>query len=125
MTQRNEAIDLWSADAIDPRTLYKRLDFPDAEEATTQLLLWQMVQKGQVPPQMYIPDFPQQPMMPQPGMPGQAQNPGAPGTESAPGAGGQAVNPVGPATPGGAPPPASAPAEAQQSKQLIQSVPLR
>ncbi len=121
LTQRNEAIDLWSADAIDPRTLFKRLDFPDADEATKELLLWQMVQKGTLPPQMYIPDFPQQPMMMPgqvPGQPGAVpgdNNPGAPGDENAPGAGGPSVNPIGPAN--------SAPES--QSKQLIQSVPIK
>ena len=34
LTQRNEAIDLWSANAIDPLSLYKKLDFPDPAEAT-------------------------------------------------------------------------------------------
>lgn len=57
LTQRNEAIDLWSANAIDPLNLYKKLEFPDPVGATNQLILWQMLQKGQVQPQMYLPSF--------------------------------------------------------------------
>lgn len=55
LTQRNEAIDLWSANAIDPLSLYKKLDFPDPVQATNQLILWQMLQKGAIPPQAYLP----------------------------------------------------------------------
>ena len=57
LTQRNEAVDLWSANAIDPLTLYKKLDVPDPVQATQQLILWQMLQKGQIQPQMYLPSF--------------------------------------------------------------------
>lgn len=57
LTQRNEAIDLWSANAIDPFNFYKKLDFPDPAQATQQLILWQMFQKGMVPPQAYLPSF--------------------------------------------------------------------
>lgn len=57
LTQRNEAIDLWSANAIDPLSLYKKLDFPDPTQATTQLILWQMLQKGAIPPEAYLPTF--------------------------------------------------------------------
>lgn len=57
LTQRNEAIDLWSANAIDPLNLYKKLEFPDPVGATNQLILWQMLQKGQIQPQMYLPNF--------------------------------------------------------------------
>lgn len=60
LTQRNEAIDLWSAQAIDPITFYKRLDYADPMNAAQQLIIWQMVQKGQLPPQAYIPTFGQQ-----------------------------------------------------------------
>lgn len=57
LTQRNEAIDLWSQNAIDPLSLYKKLDFPDPVQATQQLILWQMLQKGVIQPQMYLPGF--------------------------------------------------------------------
>lgn len=57
LTQRNEAVDLWSQGAIDPLSLYKKLDFPDPVQATQQLILWQMLQKGQIQPQMYLPTF--------------------------------------------------------------------
>lgn len=115
LTQRNEAIDLWSANAIDPRSLYKKLDFPDPDEATKQLILWQMLQKGQIQPQMYLPNFavagqvPGQPV----GIPqGQPQQPGT---------GGPSVNPVGASQPGGIPPQE---AVQSQSQQLINSVPI-
>lgn len=74
LTKRNEAIDLWSANAIDPLNLYKKLEFPDPVGATNQLILWQMLQKGQIQPQMYLPNFelasapvPVAGQMPQPG----------------------------------------------------------
>lgn len=116
LTQRNEAMDLWSAQAIDPRTLFQRLDFPDANEATKQLLLWQQVQAGQIPPQMYIPDFPMPQM--QPGMPGQPGQMGQP----QPGVGGPAVNPLGPPTPGAPAPQATQGGIQQASQQLLGQV---
>lgn len=111
LTQRNEAIDLWTAGAIDPITFFKRLDAADPVQEATMLLTWQLVQKGALPPQAYIPNFGQQN-----GTQGVALPP-------APGVGGPAVNPVGPPTPGGPAAPTSAPAVASESKQLIQSVP--
>lgn len=115
LTQRNEAIDLWSASAIDPVNFYKRLDFADPTNAAQQLIIWQMVQKGALPPQAYIPTFQiaGQTPPPQGGLPPQQ------------GVGGPAVNPVGPQTP---PPPApvgSQGAIGAESKQLLQSVPLQ
>ncbi|MAG45121.1 hypothetical protein CL633_04525 [bacterium] len=41
LTKRNEAIDLWGAGALDPITLFKRLDFADPEEAAKKLFIWQ------------------------------------------------------------------------------------
>lgn len=41
LTERNEAIDLWSAEAIDPITLYDKLDFPDPKESARKLITWQ------------------------------------------------------------------------------------
>ena len=115
LTQRNEAIDLWSANAIDPRSLYKKLDFPDPDEAANQLILWQMLQKGQIQPQMYLPSF---------AVAGQAA--GQPGgglpMGQQPGTGGPAVSP--PQQQGVEnPPPQQAP-EQQVSKQLIQTTPI-
>lgn len=113
LTQRNEAIELWSANAIDPRTLYTKLDYPDPNEATKQLILWQQIQKGD--PQalaMYMPDFAQQ----------AAQQPGLPQTQ--PGTGGPAVNMEAP-QPQQPTPPGSPGAVAEQGKQLEQSVPLK
>ncbi len=115
LTQRNEAIDLWSANAIDPLTLYKKLDVPNPQEATNQLILWQMLQKGQIQPQMYLESFAVAGQTP-----GQMPQPGALPTEQ-PGTGGPAVNPVGASQPGGIVPQQPAP---DQSQQLIQSQPL-
>ena len=81
-----------------------------------------MVQKGQLPPQAYLPNFmqgnPMQPPMPQGGGAPQVPGPG--------GVGGAPVNPIGPATPNPeAPAPASQAAEQIQSKQLLDSVPIK
>jgi len=115
LTQRNEAIDLWSANAIDPLSLYKRLDFPDPNAATQSLILWQMLQKGQITPEQYLPNF----------QAGKAPAmPGALPTEQ-PGTGGPAVNaPTGTEAPMPAPDAGSNEAGAIQSKQLLQSVPV-
>lgn len=123
LTQRNEAIDLWSAQAIDPLSFYRRLDFPDPAQATQQLILWQMFQKGQVPPQAYLPSFE---------MPGMPQQQGAP-----PGAGmappGAGVGPVqnpdvdvinGPEIGVQGPPPQSGPAVQSADSQLLKAVPI-
>ena len=127
MTQRNEAIDLWSAGAIDPRSLFKKLDFADPDQATDQLILWQMLQKGQIQPQQYLPSFS---IAQAPQVAGMVQPGGVPGVQTPPGmapdgVGGAAVNPMGPATPGQAPAPATNDAVALQSKQLLQSVPVK
>ena len=108
LTQRNEAMDLWSANAIDPLSFFKRLDVPDPAAETQALMLWQMYQKGQIPPQAYLPSFSmpgQHQMAPPPGMP-----PGAPPAQSGVPQEGQ-------------PAPSSPPAVEAQSKALIQSVP--
>jgi hypothetical protein len=114
LTQRNEAIDLWSANAIDPLTFYKRLDFPDAAEAANQLILWQMLQKGQIQPQQYLPNFQvagSPTGLPQGGL-----------LTSQPGTGGPAVNNEGQMS-AQPPAPQSAPAVQAQSQQLMRSVP--
>jgi hypothetical protein len=78
LTQRNEAVDLWSQNAIDPLSLYKKLDFPDPVQATQQLILWQMLQQGRISPEMYLPTFQVQGQgglpMAQPGTGGPAEN---------------------------------------------------
>lgn len=113
LTQRNEAIDLWSANAIDPLSLYKKLDFPDPVAATESLIKWQMLQKGQISPEMYLPNF-QTPAMP-----------GALPTEQ-PGTGGPAISDVnGPNAPTAPAPPGSTEAASIQSKQLMASVPTK
>lgn len=115
LTQRNEAIDLWSANAIDPLTLYKKLDVPNPQEATNQLILWQMLQKGQIQPQMYLQSFAMAGQVP-------GQQPmGMPLPTEQPGTGGPAVSDVGASQPGGIAPEAKAP---DQSQQLIKSVPV-
>lgn len=113
LTQRNEALDLWSANAIDPRSLYKKLDFPDPDEAANQLILWQMLQKGQIQPQMYLPSFAVA------GQPTQGQ-PLPTGQQS--GTGDTSVNPVGASQPGGIVP---TPPVESQSQDLLQSVPVQ
>ena len=108
LTQRNEAIDLWSAGAIDPLSFYKKLDFPDPVQATRQLILWQMVQKGAVPPEAYLPNF------------NQGQVPLTPPQ----GVGGPAVNPLPEGANAGIQPPQLGSQEAvqAQSQQLLNSV---
>lgn len=106
LTKRNEAIDLWSAQATDPISLYKSLEDPDPMERAKQLVLWQMVQRGDMSAlQQYLPNFQQTPM--QQGI-----------------TGGSPVNPL-PEGEGQQPPqePGAQPPEAIQSRQLLQSVP--
>jgi hypothetical protein len=114
LTQRNEAIDLWSQNAIDPLTFFKKLDYPDPAEATNQLILWQLLQKGLIQPQQYLPTFEvAQPVAPM----------GAPQ-----GTGGPAVNPPPNSMPPEGPqqaPPGSPGAVQAQSQQLLNQVPIR
>lgn len=114
LTQRNEAIDLWSANAIDPLNLYKKLEFPDPVGATNQLILWQMLQKGAVQPQMYLPSF-------QVAAPAQAMpQPALAGTP------GEGTNEVNPMPEGKGVPPANPEGQVgQTSSQLLASVPIK
>lgn len=111
LTLRNQAIDLWSANGIDPINLGKYLEMPDPYEYAKNLLIWQMIQKGALPPQMMFPDF---------------QSPPAQLPQTQPGTGGPAVSPPGqqgvvnPAVPA-----ASNQAVATQGTQLLQSIPVR
>lgn len=108
LTQRNEAMDLWTANAIDPLEFYRRLDVPDPAKATERLMLWQLYQKGAIPPQAYLPNF----EMPQQAVPvGQVQTPGVnPNVEAQ----NLAPQPAAPSSP---------PAVEQQMSNLIKSVP--
>lgn len=115
LTQRNEAIDLWSAGAIDPLNFYKKLDFADPAQATNQLILWQMLQKGQIQPQQYLPSF------------AVAQMPqvmGTPGVLPQQGVGGPAVNNLDASNQPQVQPLGSPQAVSQESQQLLGSVPL-
>lgn len=112
MTLRNQAIDLWSANGIDPISFFKALEMPDPYEAGKNLLMWQMIQKGLLAPQFLFPDF---------GQPAQGALP-----QTQPGTGGPPVSPPGnqgvqnpPAEP------ASQTAVAQQGKQLLQAIPTK
>jgi len=120
LTQRNEAIDLWSAGAIDPESLFTRLEFADPHDATKKLLMWQLVQKGVLPPQMYIPDFPtaspQMMMQDMQGMGGQMMPP--------PGVGGPAVNPLDASASMAQFPPTSNEAVSAESRQLMNQIPV-
>lgn len=40
ISERNEALDLWKSQALDPITLFKRLDFADPMESAKQTALW-------------------------------------------------------------------------------------
>lgn len=42
LSKRNEAVDLWGAGALDPITLYDRLEFPNPRESAKQLVLWKV-----------------------------------------------------------------------------------
>lgn len=65
LTKANQAIDLWSAGAIDPISLYEMLDFPNPREQAMKLMLWKsnpmaLFGGGQQPQQMQ-PGMPEQP----------------------------------------------------------------
>lgn len=111
LTQRNEAVDLWSQNAIDPLNFFKKLDFPDPAQATQQLILWQMLQKGQIPPQAYLPTF---------------QMPEVAALGPTAGTGTTAVNePTGQDIENNTPEPASPDAVAAESRQLLNSIPVK
>lgn len=40
VSQRNEVIDLWGMQAIDPISFFEKLDFPDPKQAADQLYMW-------------------------------------------------------------------------------------
>lgn len=113
LTQRNEAVDLWSQGAIDPLNFYKKLDFPDPASATQSLMLWKMYEQGAIPPEVYLPSFQINPT-PQTQLPQEV------------GVGGPAVNaPTGQEAPVTPPDSGTQDAASIQSKQLISSVPIK
>ena len=57
LTKRNEAMDLWAANAIAPIPFYTALDVPNPYESAKELVMWQMIQKGSLPPQLMFPDL--------------------------------------------------------------------
>lgn len=111
LTLRNQAIDLWSADGIDPINLGKALEMPDPYEYAKNLLMWKMISEGTLPPQMMFPDF-------------QAPPQQVPQTE--PGTGGPAVSPPGNAGVQNNPAePVSNEAVQSQGQQLLGSIPTK
>lgn len=104
LTQRNEAMDLWSAQGIDPISFYEKLDFPNPYESAKDLLTWQMVQQGKLPPQALFPDF-EAPPVPQ----------------AVPGIGDTGIVSAGEDNASGGPTDAAQ----TQSQQLLSSVPLQ
>jgi hypothetical protein len=72
MTKRQEAIDLWSANALDPISLYSALDFPNPREQAKNLFLWQNNPQSLfpdlAPPAPAAPPAPPAPPAPQPQM---------------------------------------------------------
>lgn len=105
LTERNEAMDLWTAQAIGLPELYSKLDFADPMESAEQTLEWQMVAAGKLPPQVLFPNF---------------AAPQAPVNESAPGINNAQQNEL----PAGQPQPDSPEAVQDQSQQLLSSVPI-
>lgn len=51
VTQREEALNLWGAGALDPITLFERLEFPNPRESAKNLFLWK------TSPQSLFPDL--------------------------------------------------------------------
>jgi hypothetical protein len=49
LTERNEAVDLWSAGALDPITLFDKLDMPNPKELAQRLLVWKTDPAGLFP----------------------------------------------------------------------------
>ena len=66
ITEQNLAIELWKAQALDPITLFKKLNYPDPMESAKQLAMW--VTNPQLYIQTMFPEIAQQPMnSPNPG----------------------------------------------------------
>lgn len=104
LTKRNEAIDLWGAGAIAPIPFYEAMDYPNPYESAKELVLWKMIEKGAIPPEVMFPDL-------------QGANPGAipnttPGITPQEDNRGE-INPPQPDT------------VAQESKDLLRSIPIK
>lgn len=57
LTKRNEAMDLWSAQAIDPISFYSAMDFPNPYESAKTLLQWRLIEGGKIDPAIMFPDL--------------------------------------------------------------------
>lgn len=57
LTLRNQAVDLWAKNGINPIDLAKYLEMPNPYEYAKNLLMWQMTQAGQLDPHMMFPDW--------------------------------------------------------------------
>lgn len=78
LTKRNEAMDLWSAQAIAPIRFFEAMDFPNPYESAKELLQWKLIEAGKIDPSIMFPDLmtnaqgqpviPGQPPVSQPGM---------------------------------------------------------
>lgn len=68
LTQRDEAIELWGAGAIDPITLFEKLDWPNPREAAKQLVMWKSNPLALFP-ELQQPQAPPGPEQPQPTQP--------------------------------------------------------
>lgn len=110
LTLRNQAVDLWSANGIDPISLGKYLEMPDPYEYAKNLMMWQLIQKGAMPPQMMFPDL---------------QTPPTSIPAVQPKTGGPAVNPEKGGNVEPAVPPATGAAGQAESQALMQSVPIK
>lgn len=107
LTKRNEAMDLWSAGAIAPIPFYAALDYPNPYESAKELVQWQMIQKGALPPQVMFPDL-EQPMGAMGQVPPNTVNPTEANRELV----GNEVKPVQPTVD-------------KQSSQIIKQIPLQ
>lgn len=64
ISEQNQAVELWGAKALDPISLFKKLNYPDPMETAKQVALW--TTNPQLYMQMYFPEQAQQ-APPQPG----------------------------------------------------------
>lgn len=76
LTKMNQAMSLWEAGALDPKTLLTILNVPDVEKTAESTVLWKVDPQKYI--QMNFPELaqqmqPAQPQQPQPGQPQQGQ----------------------------------------------------
>ena len=82
VTEMNQALSLWEAGALDPKTLLTMLNMPDPQKTAAQTVLWKTNPQAYM--QLNFPDIAQM-LAPQPvpGQPGQQQGaPGGPAPEA-------------------------------------------